>query len=102
MLAACGTSRKAAFNSIKVRLKRARNVLFLSNYISFNSIKVRLKPEDPLQDFVCDDFQFHKGAIETQTPHFIIYDNDRFQFHKGAIETQRHVERDSRMILSIP
>ena len=33
---------------------------------TFNSIKVRLKlAEDPLQDLVCDDFQFHKGAIET-------------------------------------
>ena len=54
------------FNSIKVQLKPAVEVVEGNDSIDFNSIKVQLKQEgEPL--YIIDlIFQFHKGTIKTE------------------------------------
>ena len=75
------------FNSIKVRLKPFRLIFEGAQDLSFNSIKVRLKLIYHLQPHVDFVFQFHKGAIETNTSSTTSLRGSIFQFHKGAIET---------------
>ena len=79
-----------AFNSIKVRLKHTRDGRSRNLASPFNSIKVRLKPEAIQLRKVCTFFQFHKGAIETNTSSTTSVRGAIFQFHKGAIETSVH------------
>ena len=58
--------RYKTFNSIKVRLKLRLRPLYLRTDRAFNSIKVRLKPGSYSgPKGLITDFQFHKGAIET-------------------------------------
>ena len=54
---------------------------------TFNSIKVRLKPLTGWIGNVNNNFQFHKGAIETGWCDAFECPQRDFQFHKGAIET---------------
>ena len=54
------------FNSIKVQLELAKNIIFTDRVRSFNSIKVQLEPRRALtQANTPTEFQFHKGAIRT-------------------------------------
>ena len=56
--------------------------------LNFNSIKVRLEPSALYNVvFVCE-FQFHKGAIRTESVTRMFKNVSEFQFHKGAIRTQ--------------
>ena len=55
------------FNSIKVRLKHARQATIHSIMMHFNSIKVRLKHKYYVDDAEVWEFQFHKGTIKTRS-----------------------------------
>ena len=59
---------------------------FLNLY--FNSIKVRLEHYFKFAETsLTVEFQFHKGAIRTNSFNLLIILAKRFQFHKGAIRT---------------
>ena len=97
------------FNSIKVRLEQQHSSNTRTPLYYFNSIKVRLEPfrllssEQPISDFNSIKvrlerlqnsttlskylFQFHKGAIRTNTTTQRLKLYPPFQFHKGAIRT---------------
>ena len=56
-----------SFNSIKVRLKLDLDTLDQRESATFNSIKVRLKHNSDATYCKLRSFQFHKGAIETES-----------------------------------
>ena len=53
------------FNSIKVRLILSKHHVRLLEFLSFNSIKVRLIPLYKTKEGDKNQFQFHKGSINT-------------------------------------
>ena len=55
---------------------------------NFNSIKVRLEPLYALGLIAAYLFQFHKGAIRTNSAKSSLTQTSLFQFHKGAIRTR--------------
>ena len=85
MVVLCAPS--SYFNSIKVRLKRARSWWrrVLRSY--FNSIKVRLKLQHFGGNKAILQFQFHKGTIKTPEARLMFRSVPVFQFHKGTIKT---------------
>ena len=54
---------------------------------NFNSIKVRLEQLRHRNKCQSNQFQFHKGAIRTQSFETNLKLSTPFQFHKGAIRT---------------
>ena len=76
------------FNSIKVRLEQTTLQDDEHNLNDFNSIKVRLERIFSSSLFLIHlSFQFHKGAIRTESHGFESRMEHQFQFHKGAIRT---------------
>ena len=75
------------FNSIKVRLERPPRPCPRPLFQDFNSIKVRLEQAGYLLNAAILVFQFHKGAIRTDSPDGGRVCSSVFQFHKGAIRT---------------
>ena len=75
------------FNSIKVRLEQHTAHPQYFSIIYFNSIKVRLELNMSCRCYLQHLFQFHKGAIRTQSGLFCPHPLFLFQFHKGAIRT---------------
>ena len=56
-------------------------------FCHFNSIKVRLKPARQIHVQAGQRFQFHKGTIKTAEYGQAANDKS-FQFHKGTIKTR--------------
>ena len=69
---------------------------------SFNSTKVRLRQTCGQLDLVILEFQFHKGSIKTSftVPQFASVAG--FQFHKGSIKTFGGRMQEELEIVSIP
>ena len=82
------------FNSIKVRLRLARQAEILHEQTNFNSIKVRLRrPSGSSSTSPLDYFNSIKVRLRQNVdlPYIIV---SLFQFHKGSIKT--------RLVLPLP
>ena len=74
------------FNSIKVRLNRARAAHVADVLGCFNSIKVRLNHKLLHLREARLQFQFHKGTIKPDRRCRPEHPGQLFQFHKGTIK----------------
>ena len=80
------------FNSIKVRLEPDQKRKGYAYNRNFNSIKVRLERLQNSTTLSKYLFQFHKGAIRTNTTTQRLKLYPPFQFHKGAIRTSHFIQ----------
>ena len=82
------------FNSIKVRLERARVSPELDIVVEFQFHKGAIRTSgETLAQGISSAFQFHKGAIRTDYSNQMLIINPEFQFHKGAIRTHNQNQR---------
>ena len=84
------------FNSIKVRLERQTSTWNSYQNGNFNSIKVRLELNGVIVFGVRWEFQFHKGAIRTETE-YVSYEE---LYHFNSIKVRLEPPDEENRIIS--
>ncbi len=90
------------FNSIVVRLKVVMQNPYPKDLENFNSIVVRLKASSHVLKSVPFKFQFHCGAIKSNSSHPCFNIPTKFQFHCGAIKSSKRSYFTTKRNISIP